>query len=45
MTRTLFIAAIRAGRFMQGETKSVERYMIAPGAILIIAAIIGGVIQ
>jgi hypothetical protein len=42
MTRALFLAAILAGRFVQGETKPVERYVIAPVCIAIVAAIFGG---
>jgi hypothetical protein len=34
MTRALFLAAILAGRFVQGETKPVERYVIAPLSVL-----------
>lgn len=42
MTRALFQRAIRAGRFLQGETKPVERYVTAPLAILILVAVLGG---
>lgn len=42
--RSLMQAAIHAGKLVQGETKPIERYVIAPGCFLILAFIAVGVL-
>lgn len=42
MTRALIRRAIACRRFVQGETKPVERYVLVPLAVLTVAAVLAG---